>query len=69
MADLREGALRRGSKFFQFHAVFEKKLAKSYICTPLEGWRTHLGEILDPPLGVINGGIAYVARMHATDNI
>ena len=35
---------RRGSKFFQFHAVFGK------IWRPLESWRPYLGEILDPPL-------------------
>ena len=39
-----------GSKFFQFHAVFWENLAKSYVGAPLEGWRPHLGEILDPPL-------------------
>ena len=36
MAGLREGALRRVSKFFQFHAVFEKKIGKIVYWHPME---------------------------------
>ena len=39
-----------GSKFFQFHAVLGKFLAKPYVGAPPQVWRPHLGEILDPPL-------------------
>ena len=44
-----------GSKFFQFHAVFWKFLAKSYVGaqvppTPTKSWCPHLGEILNPPV-------------------
>ena len=35
------GTRPRGSKFFQFYAVFGKFW---------QNWRLHLGEILDPPL-------------------
>ena len=38
------------SKFFQCHAVLGGNLAKSYDGATLEGWRPHLGEILDPSL-------------------
>ena len=34
----------RGSKFFQFHAVFGENWAKSYVGTPLEGWRPTWGK-------------------------
>ena len=40
----------RGSKFFQFHAVFGKFWQNRMLTPPLEGWRSHLGEMLDPPL-------------------
>ena len=40
----------RGSKFFQFHAVFEKIWQNRML---LGSWRPLLGEILDPPLYTI----------------
>ena len=40
----------RGSKFFQFHAVFENFLAKSYVGAPCRVGAPHLWEMLDPPL-------------------
>ena len=40
----------RGSKFFQFHAVFGKIWQNRMLAPPLESWRPLLGEILDPPL-------------------
>ena len=39
----------RGSKFFQFHAVFGK-FWQNRMLAPPESWRPLLGEILDPPL-------------------
>ena len=40
--------------FFQFHAVFGKIWQNHMLAPPPpEGWRPHLGEILDPPLLVI----------------
>ena len=43
-----------GSKFFQFHAVFGKIWQNRMLAhLPPEGWRLHLGEILDPPLNTI----------------
>ena len=36
-----------GSKFFHFHAVFDKKLKNNSI---FGSWRPPLGKILDPPL-------------------
>ena len=55
MADLRGGrdvCLLRGSKFFQFRAVFGKFCQNRMLATPQapEGYRPHLREILDPPL-------------------
>ena len=38
------------SKFFQYHAVFGKFWQNRMLAPLLEGWRPHLGEILDPPL-------------------
>ena len=38
-----------GSQFFQSHAVFVK-IWQNRLLTPPEGWRPHLGEILEPPL-------------------
>ena len=40
----------RGSKFFQFHAVFGKIWQNRMLAPPLGSWRPLLGEILDPPL-------------------
>ena len=40
----------RGSKFFQFHAVFGEIWQNRMLAPPLESWRPLLGEILDPPL-------------------
>ena len=40
----------RGSKFFQFHAVFWGNLAKLYVGAPPGSWRPLLGEILYPLL-------------------
>ena len=41
-----------GFKFFQFHAIFFfwKFWPNRMLAPPREGWRPHLGEILDPPL-------------------
>ena len=55
MIDLWEGrdgrAAPRGSKFFQFHAVFGKIWHNCMLAPPPpESWRPHLGETLDPPL-------------------
>ena len=45
----------RGSKFFQFHAVFGKIWRNRMLAPPpLESWRPLLGEILDPPLHTDN---------------
>ena len=49
-----------GSEFFQFHAVIGKLWQKSYLYDPLEGWRPHLGEILDPPLMTYNFSCQYL---------
>ena len=38
-----------GSKFFQFHAIFEK-IWQNRMLVPPRSWRPLLGEILDPPL-------------------
>ena len=38
------------SKFFQFHAVFGEIWQNRMLALPLEGWRPHQREILDPPL-------------------
>ena len=57
VADLREGmrdARLPGSKFFQFHALFWGKFGKILCWHPPEGWLSHLGEILDPPLSRID---------------
>ena len=43
----------RGSKFFQFHAVFGKNRQIRMLAPPLGSWRPLLGEILDPPLMAI----------------
>ena len=40
---------RPPSKFFQFYAVFGT-IWQNRMLTPPDGWRPHLGEILDPPL-------------------
>ena len=66
VADLRGREGRsppRGSKFFQFHAVFGKIWQKSYVGAPLGSWRPLLGEILDPPLeGVFrNQSVFYIS--------
>ena len=45
----------RGSKFFQFHAVFGKIWQNRMLAPPLESWCPHLGEILDPPLDTPGG--------------
>ena len=56
MADLRGGARDASppwvSKFFRFHTVLGKIWQNRVLATPhpLEGWRPHLDEILDPPL-------------------
>ena len=54
VADLRGGrrgrAPPRGSKFFQFHAVFGKFWQNRMLAPPLGSWRPLHGEILDPPL-------------------
>ena len=52
LADLRGARMHAfsGSKFFQLHAVFGKIWQNSM--SPPQGWRPHLGEILDPPLFV-----------------
>ena len=39
-----------GPKISQFHAVFQKFLAKSYVGSPVKGWRPLLRGILDPTL-------------------
>ena len=41
------------SKSFQFHAVFGKIWQNHMLAPPMEGWRPHLGETLDPPLEVV----------------
>ena len=58
LADLRRGArdapppLPLGVQILSISCRFLENLAKSYVdAPPLEGWRPHLGEILDPPLG------------------
>ena len=43
----------RWSKFFQFRAVFGK-MWQNHVLAASEGWRTHLEEILDLPLGINN---------------
>ena len=48
----REGPPFRWSKFFKFYAVFGKIWQNRMLAPPLETWRPHLGEILDPPLNV-----------------
>ena len=53
VADLRRGTRHApGSKFFQFQAYFGKNWQNRMLAPPppLESWRPHLGEILDPPL-------------------
>ena len=40
----------RGSKFFQFHAVFGEIWQNRMLVPPMESWRPLLREILDPPL-------------------
>ena len=47
------GAPPYSPKFSQFHAVFLRNLAKSYVGAPLEGWRPLLRGILDPPLATL----------------
>ena len=50
VADLRGAKdAPRGSKFFQFHAVFGK-FWENLMLAPPESWHPHLWEILDPPL-------------------
>ena len=44
----------RGSKFFQFHAVFGKFWRNRMLAPPPGSWRPLLGEILDPPLVIIS---------------
>ena len=61
MADLHSEILDarppRGSKFFQFHAVFGKIWQNRLLAPPpLGSWRSLLGEILDPPLQCIDLG-------------
>ena len=56
VADLRGArgthATPRGSKFFQFHAVFGNIWQIRILAPPLPGsWRPLLGKILDPLLG------------------
>ena len=46
-------ALPWGSKFFQFHTVFGKKIGKMVCWHLLESWRHNLREILDPPMKTI----------------
>ena len=43
-----------GSKFFQFHAVFGKIWQNHMLAPPPESWRPLLGEILDPPLKLLD---------------
>ena len=52
MADLIGGArdVPPPSKFFQFHAVFGNIWQNRMLAPLMEGWRHHLGEILDHPL-------------------
>ena len=55
LADLRgatDACTRSMSKFFQFHRVFGKFWQNRMLVPLLEGWRRHLGEILDPPLDI-----------------
>ena len=51
VADLRgrEGRALGGPNSFNFMQFLEK-FGKIVCWRPLEGWRPHLGEILDPPL-------------------
>ena len=42
----------RGSKFFQFHAVFGE-IWQNCLLSPPGGLAPHLGEILDPPLDMV----------------
>ena len=46
----RDARFPRGSKCFQFHAVFGKIWQNRMLAPPRESWRPLLGEILDPPL-------------------
>ena len=53
VADLRGGYDRRAPLRIQILSIscsFGENLAKSYAGAPPEGWRPHVGEILDPPL-------------------
>ena len=40
----------KGVQILSISCSFGENLAKSYVVAPLENWRPHLGEILDPPL-------------------
>ena len=42
----------RECKFFKFRAFFGKFWQNRMLAAPLEAWRPHLGEILDPPLAL-----------------
>ena len=49
--DARSPFLPAPSKFFQFHAVYGEIWQNRMLTIPApEGWRPHLGEVLDPPL-------------------
>ena len=52
MADLHSKILdaRPQVQILLISCSFWENLAKSYVGVPLEGWRPHLREILDPPL-------------------
>ena len=41
-----------GVQILSISCSFWENLAKSYVGAPPEGWRPHLGEILDPPLRI-----------------
>ena len=43
----------RRVQILSFSCSFWENLAKSYVGAPLESWRPHLGEILDPPLSLL----------------
>ena len=52
MADLNSKILDTpsGVQILSISCSFWESLAKSYVGAPLEGWRPHIGEVLDPPL-------------------
>ena len=49
--------MSQGSKFFQLHALLAEIWRNRMLAPPLEGWRLHLGEILDPPLDMVIGNV------------